>query len=401
MQEDPRLFIYERLHARYAERSRSLSGKSKSLPGERDGPGVEKAGHAELFQAAESALQCKSTEELWKAEAKRREAFSQTSNQAIDMLLNSWSALNLNGRSLQEIIRQSDVNQDGMLDKAELLAIMKANNLSVKEPDVDKVWRFVASSTSEANAKVGVEELQRAINLAVDRKYLADWIGEMKIHELISSHLLSDCRQPGMGRANPVKYLVDRAPNEVLRQIQAAVPDIQRAVCKAVADFLESTQGSKRSTSQVWWGDDMLHDVGACSSARTSPVASEPRTQTFEGHARVSVGTAATRLQQSCNRAAACRTSLPAQREEAMPLHRAPRTSRRGLLHYVQSSLTIGCVLAAGSGRRLQIFLERIGWEENARCALRRHRLLPQRAERSNRAPRCADRRGDEGGAPL
>lgn len=329
MQEDPELFIYRRLHARYAERNRSLSGKSRvsghpvkegtsgapdvdylrlqvefgfgdaiqkapifvrrapsrkrqvslfaqwkkealaavdaainrnmeipsSPSAERVKPGADKAGHAELFQAAESAVLCTSTEEMWRAEAQRGEAFAQTSDQAIDMLLNSWSALNLNGRSLEEIIRQSDVNQDGMLDKAELLAIMKANNLSVKEPDLEKVWRFLASSSSEACAKVGVEELQRAINLAVARKYLADWIGEIKIHELISSHLLSDCRQSDrdIGRAkNPVEYLVNRAPNEVLRQIEAAVPDIQRAVCKAFADFLGSTTELKRSTTQVW-----------------------------------------------------------------------------------------------------------------------------------------------------
>ena len=187
-------------------------------------PEVEKHGQAEHPNAeppnkVEISVQHEGTEASWRAAADRGEAPTPTSILAIGMLLNSWSALSLNGRTLQEIIRQSDLNHDGMLDMEELRNVLLKNDLKVEERDLADVWKFLTNYSADGDAKVGVEELQRAISLAVDRKNLADWIGDLQIHELISNHLLPSASPSGNGVENPVKYIVDRQPEDVLRQV--------------------------------------------------------------------------------------------------------------------------------------------------------------------------------------
>jgi len=197
----------------------------------------------------------------WRATARACSNTSLKTAHAVNHLLGRWSVLNLNGRPMQEILEELDVDKDGSLDQDELLLVLKQSGIQATREEVHGVWEKLAQDDGNGTRRIGVQALEGAVGKALARKQITDWLQDLRILELIANRLIDASYQHEIQRKarqgtvveSPLHHLVDLQPARLLQQLKGIDKDVEASICLGLADFAtncsspssQSAKGSK------------------------------------------------------------------------------------------------------------------------------------------------------------
>jgi hypothetical protein len=250
LQADPELFIYEQLRAKFSKTS---------------APQTNQQGCIERREPPLTALE---KEESWGEAAgvfgSSRE-IRETRND-IDEMLRKISNVGLNGRTLRELVLATDVNCDHKISLAEMKRALEDNlDIELEDRRLEGAWGFLLQQYgSTGSSELALEDLENAIEQAVDRKNLGDWLLEQKIHEIFVERLLPSSHHAGK---SAVDLLVDYEPTQLRHRLAGVENEVHSSICSALAHHAAEMRAvAARSSSggeenKFTWG---LQKEGFC-----------------------------------------------------------------------------------------------------------------------------------------